>query len=229
MHSSYISRTHNFLYSRKYNFRFSYPNYCTTTTTSERATMEKYSKDAVGEEVIKDQLREGFAKSACDYDPSNREFDEILPHLLNIYASHATPQDFDIYAPDATFEDPLMRAQGIKQIKSAFYSIPKVFSESRITEYSIKENVISPRKKEILMDNKQYYKFLGKDIHMISLIKLQIENGKIVRHEDWWDQKPLWNSETVRLPLVGRLAEMTRRASMLVTHCLMRFGKDPSN
>lgn len=28
------------------------------------------------------------------------------------YASRATPRDFDIYSPDATFEDPLMHAQG---------------------------------------------------------------------------------------------------------------------
>lgn len=28
------------------------------------------------------------------------------------YASRATPQDFEIYAPHATFEDPLMQAQG---------------------------------------------------------------------------------------------------------------------
>ncbi|KAL3523671.1 hypothetical protein ACH5RR_016505 [Cinchona calisaya] len=198
--------------------------YSYSISTSE-PTMEKNSKD--NEEEIKDQSREGYGKGACDYDPSNRAFDDILPHILNIYASRATPQDFEIYAPDATFEDPLMRSQGIKQIKSAFYSIPKVFSESRIVEYSIKEQVISPGKKEILMDNKQYYKFLGKDINMISLIRLHLENGKIVRHEDWWDKKPLWNRETVQLPLLGRITEMTRRASMLATHALMGFGKDP--
>lgn len=40
---------------------------------------------------------------------------------------------------------------------------------------------------------KQYYKFLGKDINMVSLIKLQIRDGKVVRHEDWYEliDKPL--------------------------------------
>ncbi|KAG6437533.1 hypothetical protein SASPL_102452 [Salvia splendens] len=143
------------------------------------------------------------------------------------YASRATPKDFEIYAPNATFEDPLMRAHGVKQIKSAFYSLSKIFSESRIVDYTITEKETSPGKTEILIDNKQYYKFLGRDINMISLIKLDTEDGKVVAHQDRWDKKPLWDRETVKAPLMGHVIEATRRASMLATHALMRFGKDP--
>lgn len=39
---------------------------------------------------------------------------------------------------------------------------------------------------QILIDNKQYYKFLGRNIDMVSLIKLYLKEGKIVRHEDWY-------------------------------------------
>lgn len=46
--------------------------------------------------------------------------------------------------------------------------------------------VLSQLGLQILIDNKQYYKFMGKDINMISLIKLDIEDGKIVRHQDWY-------------------------------------------
>ncbi|CAK9175347.1 unnamed protein product [Ilex paraguariensis] len=88
--------------------------------------------------------------------------------------------------------------------------------------------MISHGKKEILIDNKQYYKFLGKEINMISLIRLYVEEGKVVRHEDWWDKKPLLNRQTVKLPLVGRIVEISRRGSMLATHAMMRFGKDPT-
>ncbi|KAL8538878.1 hypothetical protein ACS0TY_000761 [Phlomoides rotata] len=180
--------------------------------------------------VVKDQnqTREGFGKESCDPKSSKSLSDRIIPHILNLYASRATPQDFEIYAPNATFEDPLMCAHGIQQIKSAFYSLAKVFSESRIVDYSIEENVVSPGKMEITIDNKQYYKFMGKDIDVISLIKLHTEDDKIVRHEDWWDKKPIWSRETVRTPVLGRVVEATRRASMLATHALMRFGKDPS-
>ncbi|KAF5446319.1 hypothetical protein F2P56_031955 [Juglans regia] len=176
----------------------------------------------------RDQLRELCCKEACEYSPRKFNFNDIIPHILHLYGSCATARDFEIYAPDASFEDPLMCAKGVKQIKSAFYSLSKVFSESRIVEYSIEENVISPGKQEILIDNKQHYKFLGKDIDVISLIKLYIVDGKVVRHEDWWNKKPLLSKETVKLPLFGRLVEMTRRGSMLATHAMMRFGKDPT-
>ncbi|XP_024017493.1 uncharacterized protein LOC21395805 isoform X2 [Morus notabilis] len=110
--------------------------------------------------------------------------DDIIPQILNLYASSATPRDFEIYAPDASFEDPLMCARGVKQIKSAFYSLSKVFGESRIVEYSVEEKLTSPGKGEILIDNKQYYKFWGRNIDVISLIKLYVADGKVVRHED---------------------------------------------
>ncbi|KAL6005437.1 hypothetical protein ACLOJK_006004 [Asimina triloba] len=168
--------------------------------------------------------------------------DPILPHILKLsarYASSATAHDFEIYAPNATFEDPLMCAHGVKQIKSAFYSLSKVFGESKIVEYGIEETIAGPGRGEILIHNKQHYKLMGKDVDVVSLIKLRVEEGKVVRHEDClstdlerktlrWDKKPLRNRETVKLPLLGRLAEIARRGSMLATHALMRFGKDPN-
>ncbi|WMV53803.1 hypothetical protein MTR67_047188 [Solanum verrucosum] len=162
--------------------------------------------------IPKEEEREGYLKQAAN--PSNTESHYILPHLLNLYASRAKAQDFEIYAPNATFEDPLMRAEGS--------------SVSRIVEYNVTEKEISPGNKEILIGNKHYYKFLGKDIHMISMIKLYTEGGKVVRHEDCWDKKSLGNKETVKVALVGRVIEVSRRASMLLTHALMGFGKDPS-
>ncbi|XP_052187433.1 uncharacterized protein LOC127798133 isoform X2 [Diospyros lotus] len=184
--------------------------------------MEKHPQDA-----MKNEAREGLSKESHDLKPSKTISDRLITHLLNLYGSRAMASDFEIYAPDATFEDQLMCARGIKQIKSAFYSLSKVFSESAIVEYSIKENAISPSKQEILIDNKQHYKFLGRGIDIVSLITLYVENGKVIRHEDWWDKKPLWNRQTVRFPLFGRVMEVTRRGTMLATHAMMGFGKDP--
>ncbi|VVA28240.1 PREDICTED: LOC110425786 isoform [Prunus dulcis] len=187
--------------------------------------MEKNQQD---KEEYMDQKREAGCKGACEFISRKHLSDDIMPHILNLYGSCATASDFQIYSPNASFEDPLMCARGLKQIKSAFYSLPKIFSESRIVEYDITENMISPGNHEILIDNKQHYKFMGKDVDVISLIKLHLLEGKVVRHEDWWDKKPLWNRETVKIPLIGRVVEMTRRGSMLATHVLMGFGKDPS-
>ncbi|XP_027366708.1 uncharacterized protein LOC113872983 isoform X2 [Abrus precatorius] len=129
---------------------------------------------------------ESSYKDASDSAAKKNFADGIVPQILRLYGSTATSRDFEIYAPHASFEDPLMCARGVKQIKSAFYTLPKLFSESKIVEYTVEENMASSGKGEILIDNKQYYKFLGKDIDMVSLIKLQIEEGKVVRHEDWY-------------------------------------------
>ncbi|KAL9419362.1 hypothetical protein AB3S75_037177 [Citrus x aurantiifolia] len=185
-----------------------------------------HSKDNKEEQM--DQIRERCGKEACELTSSKRISDDIMPHILNLYGSCATSHDFEIYAPHASFEDPLMCAHGVKQIKSAFYAISKVFSESSISEYSVEENIISAQKREITIDTKQHYKFMGRNIDMISLIKLYTEDGKVLRHEDMWDKKPLRNRETVNLPLVGRILEMTRRCSLLATHAMMGFGKDPT-
>ncbi|XP_030491369.1 uncharacterized protein LOC115707513 isoform X2 [Cannabis sativa] len=193
-----------------------------------RLFSDQVSESTMGKEAEIDQMREVCTKETCDYISRKRLSDEIIPHILNLYASKATPQDFEIYAPNASFEDPLMCAHGVKQIKSAFYSLSKVFGESKIVDYSVTENLTSPRNGEILIDNKQQYKFLGRNIDVISLIKLNVVEGKVVRHEDWWNKKPLWNRETVNLPLVGRFMETTRRGSMLATHAMMGFGKDPN-
>jgi len=103
----------------------------------------------------------------------------------------------------------------------------QVFGESKITEYTVQENPMGPGKTEVVIENKQHYKVLGKAVDLTTLIRLQVENGKVVKHEDWWDKKPLKNRDTVGLPLVGRLAEASRRGAMLLTHALMGFGNDP--
>ncbi|XP_004496116.1 uncharacterized protein [Cicer arietinum] len=150
-------------------------------------------------------------KEAFDSGPNKSFADRIIPHILRLYGSCATSHDFEIYAQDASFEDPLMRAHGYLVSQRLWNTVLK-----KIWFH------------QILIDNKQHYKFLGKDIDMVSLIKLSVEEGKVVRHEDWWDKKPISNRDTVKLPLLGRVAEMTRRGSMLATHVFMRFGKDPT-
>ncbi|CAN5969898.1 unnamed protein product [Sphagnum jensenii] len=150
----------------------------------------------------------------------------IIPHLFKLYDCTGTAADYEIYAPKAVFEDPLMQAHGVKQIKSAFYSLPKIFKEAQIVEYTITEEETAPGSGEIRIDNVQRYKVAGKTINMVSLIKLQVQDGKVVRHEDLWDKNPLKNRETVKVPLMGRALEGIRRGNMMVTHLLMGFGKD---
>lgn len=176
------------------------------------------------------QAAEQLYKEREDPKSQNTKFvQNIMPHILNLYGGRATAIDFEIYDPNATFEDPLTSAHGVKQIKSAFYSLRKIFSESEMVEYNIQEQVTAPGRVEILIDNKQHYKIFGRELDMKSLIMLDILDGKIMRHEDRWNGNPLKNRETVKTPLVGRVAEATRRGAMLLTHAMMGFGKDPSS
>jgi hypothetical protein len=155
----------------------------------------------------------------------------ILPHIFNLYNCTPTALDYEVYAPNATFEDPLMQAHGVAQIKSAFYAMPKVFQQGVVLKYTVEEDERTPTSGEIRIPNLQQYKLLqlgpfGYFITVKSLIKLTIEGGKVTRHEDLWNESPLWNRHTVKFPLVGRMAETIRKGNMLVTHALMGFGKD---
>ncbi|KAG0568491.1 hypothetical protein KC19_6G023000 [Ceratodon purpureus] len=130
----------------------------------------------------------GGAKTGMDSIDRSKELGRlathIIPHILNLYNCTSTAADYEIYAPNATFEDPLMQAHGVAQIKSAFYAIPKVFKEGRMLEYTVEEEERTPNSGEIRLHNLQRYKVLSKTIDMRSLIKLQVEGGKVVRHED---------------------------------------------
>jgi len=39
---------------------------------------------------------------------------------------------------------------------------------------------------QVVIENKQHYKVLGKAVDLTTLIRLQVENGKVVKHEDWY-------------------------------------------
>ena len=39
---------------------------------------------------------------------------------------------------------------------------------------------------QVVIENKQHYKVLGKPVDLTTLIRLQVENGKVVKHEDWY-------------------------------------------
>ncbi|CAI5977270.1 unnamed protein product, partial [Closterium sp. NIES-65] len=116
---------------------------------------------------------------------------KILPHLFKLYGCTARDEDFEIYSPDAKFDDPLMSANGLNQIKSAFYSMQVFFQEGRIVEYTLDETSTGDGSGMVVMDNKQNYKVWGRPFDVDSRIQLKVEGGKVVHHEDLWNKKPL--------------------------------------
>lgn len=58
-----------------------------------------------------------------------------------------------------------------------------------------------------------------------SIVMLMFNSALILYR---WDKKPLRNRETIKFPMAGRFMETLRRGSMLATHAMMGFGKDPT-
>jgi hypothetical protein len=146
---------------------------------------------------------------------------EIVPHVMNLYQSVATESDYSIYSPKAEFEDPLMHAIGLKQVQSAFQAIPKTFSISQALKAEVIQDVNTPTAGEIHIDLLMKYKLrpVGPTFEMPSLVRLVIQDGKVVRHEDLWHHKPLSHSG-----VLGKTGDLVRRGNMMLTHALMGFG-----
>ncbi|CAI7845955.1 unnamed protein product [Closterium sp. NIES-54] len=150
---------------------------------------------------------------------------KILPHLFKLYDCTARDGDFEIYSPDAKFDDPLMSAHGLNQIKSAFYSMQVLFQEGRIVEYTLEETSTGDGSGLVVMDNKQNYKVWGRPFDVDSRIQLKVEGGKVVHHEDLWNKKPLWSDPSNGF--MGWLGYSWRRSAMITTDVLMGRGKEP--
>ncbi|KAH9566278.1 hypothetical protein CY35_04G123000 [Sphagnum magellanicum] len=72
----------------------------------------------------------------------------IIPHLFKLYDCTATAADYEIYAPKAVFEDPLMQAHGIRYLIHLMLSVwcetYKIFKEAQIVDYTITEEETAP-------------------------------------------------------------------------------------
>ncbi|GAQ86135.1 hypothetical protein KFL_002720090 [Klebsormidium nitens] len=146
---------------------------------------------------------------------------EIVPHVMNLYQSVATESDYKIYAPNAEFEDPLMHAIGLKQVQSAFQAMPKTFSMAQALKSDVIKDLDAPSSGEIHIDLVMKYKMrpVGPTFEMPSLVRLVVQDGQVVRHEDLWHHKPLTHTG-----IVGKTGDMMRRANMMLTHAIMGFG-----
>lgn len=147
----------------------------------------------------------------------------VLPRIFPLYDCTGGAKEFEVYRNDAIFEDPLMQANGVKQIKSAFYSM-HLFSECGIKEYSVVETPTDEGSGKLVVDNIQHYKLWGKEFDMVSRINLNVEQGLVTLHQDLWDKKPLAGTDNGGV--LGWTSQGCRRASMLLTHAMMGFGRD---
>lgn len=116
---------------------------------------------------------------------------------------------FELYAPDATFEDPLQRVRGRKAIVDMYRDLVKIFPELSAV---MKREVRTEHAHVAEWDMTFKSKFWPKAITISGTTWLEVDSkGMILGHKDYWD---LWQfvRRAVTLPeaLVERLPEPLR-------------------
>lgn len=116
---------------------------------------------------------------------------------------------FELYAPEATFEDPLQRVRGRKAIVAVYRDLVKIFPE---LSAAMKREVRTEHTHVAEWDMTFKSKLWPKAITISGTTWLEVDNkGMILAHKDYWD---LWQfvRRAVRLPeaLVERLPESLR-------------------
>ncbi|CAF0918673.1 unnamed protein product [Didymodactylos carnosus] len=130
---------------------------------------------------------------------------EIVHDVLELYSSHATSTSFRHYAEDAKFEDPLQYSANLSSVKSAFYSLEKIFKRSQVLEYQTDFDS-EPNCIKIHLKTKYEWKLVSKETIIESTILLYLnDKQQIVRHEERWNGKEISNAET---SFMGRIKEV---------------------
>ncbi|CAI2188152.1 16724_t:CDS:2 [Funneliformis geosporum] len=128
----------------------------------------------------------------------DNERQEIFKNIVSLYSCKPKKECFKYYDDSVIFEDPLMFAAGLPNLKAQFYGMPKVFVKSTTKKYKILEN--SPNYLKFELEQKYELPFVGRAIVQKSQITLEFspENRKIIRHTDLWNGKPIGEGGMLR-------------------------------
>eukprot|EP00743_Colponemidia_sp_Colp-15_P013835 GILK01016196.1.p1 GENE.GILK01016196.1~~GILK01016196.1.p1 ORF type:complete len:286 (+),score=19.14 GILK01016196.1:70-927(+) len=135
-------------------------------------------------------------------------YQALVNDILSLYQGHPRPDIFNLYDEKAEFEDRLYSMKGRDEIRSMFYSTPEHFSVSQTlgyTYYLEAPNVL-------ILKFKQKWVTRPLDVEKVIdhvVILVFNSSGRIIRHEDRWDGKPL--SKGPKVPGIGDLKERGRR------------------
>ncbi|KAI1007876.1 hypothetical protein K3495_g345 [Podosphaera aphanis] len=109
----------------------------------------------------------------------------LVGGVLDLFKGKPTPTKLQLWAEDATFNDPLTKAQGRKQYEAQWYGLKAAFSEIE----TLHSQVTSTN--PITLDLKSRYKikFIGKEQIISSVVKVytDVDDTKITGVEDRWN------------------------------------------
>ncbi|CAG8676108.1 3171_t:CDS:2 [Funneliformis caledonium] len=162
---------------------------------SSYASMIEPVGDHEEREVTKIHPNDNLGKDVIKLD-ADRE--EIFNHIVDLYCCKPTKECFKHYDDDAIFEDPLIYAAGLQNLKAQFYGLPKVFVKSTTQSCKILEN--TPNYLRFELEQKYVLPFVGRAMKINSQIKLEFspENKKIIRHTDLWYGNPIGKEGMLR-------------------------------
>eukprot|EP00742_Colponemidia_sp_Colp-10_P011731 GILJ01013075.1.p1 GENE.GILJ01013075.1~~GILJ01013075.1.p1 ORF type:complete len:293 (+),score=31.15 GILJ01013075.1:382-1260(+) len=135
-------------------------------------------------------------------------YQALVNDILSLYQGHPRPDIFNLYDEKAEFEDRLYSMKGRDEIRSMFYSTPDHFSISQTLAYTY--YLEAPN--VLILKFKQRWVTRPLDVEKVIdhvVILVFNSNGRIIRHEDRWDGKPL--TAGPKVPGIGDLKERGRR------------------
>lgn len=146
-----------------------------------------------------DNLGEGVIRLSA-------EREEIVNHILNLYSCKPSKECFKYYDNDVVFEDSLIYATGLDNLKPSFYIMPKLFVKSTTINYKVLEN--TPNVLRIDLNQKYTLPYVGRAFvqHCVIVLELNAEN-KITKHSDFWSGNPTGTDSILTLrKAIARLA-----------------------
>lgn len=129
-----------------------------------------------------DNLAEGVIKL-------NEVREEIVNNILSLYCLRPSKECFKYYDNEVIFEDNLIYATGLANLKSSFYGMPKLFTKSTTVSYKVLEN--TPNVLRIELNQRYTLPYVNRAFVQNCVIVLEFDGQKIVKHSDLWSGKPI--------------------------------------
>ncbi|GBB95074.1 hypothetical protein RclHR1_02470018 [Rhizophagus clarus] len=142
--------------------------------------------------------------------PLSDERVELVNHILDLYGCHPSKECFKHYDDDVIYEDQLMYATGLQNLKAQFYGTPQLLVKSTTIKYKILENI--PNVLRISLTQKYFLPFIDRVFVLESEIRLEFnENKKICKHTDlWYGMQPIGKGEILRKGVSKILAALAK-------------------
>ncbi|KAI3650328.1 hypothetical protein MP228_003809 [Amoeboaphelidium protococcarum] len=156
---------------------------------------------------------------------------ELITNVFRMYTTRSHDEQKQLlqkyFAPNVTFEDPLMRVHGHKNYRVQFHSLIKLFSDVKIDYDVSKYQTVNPSSTrpdaiDLIIPNQQHYVF-KKDgfisrrlfpdkVDLDTVTTITVVDGKIVSHRDVWiGNKESTIHQKYTKPLLGQVVSVTLR------------------